>query len=201
MIDWFYSLSRFFTIFFFKFYFRFQAIGTEYIPKSGAFLLACNHTSLLDPLFLGAASSRRLNYMAKEELFNNFLLSFCLRKLGVFPVKRNSHDVGAVREALRRLKAGKPLLVFPEGQRSRNGDISEVQPGIAMLALHASVPVLPAFIKGSKEALARGSRFVRPKKVKVYFGKPFYINKTQSYHEIAKYIRMKIISLSGERIK
>ncbi|MBM3252382.1 MAG: 1-acyl-sn-glycerol-3-phosphate acyltransferase [Candidatus Omnitrophica bacterium] len=195
MIGWFYSLSRFCIIIFLKIFFRLQQEGKENIPDNGGFILASNHVSLLDPLILGVISNRRLNYMAKEELFRNFLLSFWLHRVGAFPVKRKAHDVRAIREALKRLKSSKPLLMFPEGGRSPNGEILDAQPGAAMLAAHTGVPVLPAFIKGSREALAKGSRFLRRTKIIVYFGKPFQINKNKTYQEATERIKSEIVSL------
>lgn len=201
MINWFYSLSRFFIIVFLKLFFRLRAEGKEHIPKIEGFILASNHASLLDPLILGAASNRRLNYMAKEELFRNFLLSFWLRNVGAFPVKRKTHDVGAIREALKRLKNGQPLLMFPEGERGKEGEVLDLQPGAGMLAAHTSVPILPAFVKGSGKALSKGSKFIRPNKITVYFGEPFEVERNQDYLELAKLIKDKISFLDQEKKK
>ncbi|MFH1655596.1 MAG: lysophospholipid acyltransferase family protein [Candidatus Omnitrophota bacterium] len=190
-----YSLTVFLGIVFLKIFSRLQVKGKKSIPESGSFILVSNHVSLLDPLILGAVSHRKLNSMAKEELFSNFLSSFWMRNIKAFPVKRKSHDVGAIREALRRIKSGEPLLMFPEGGRSANGEILDAQPGAGMLAAHTGVPILPVFIKGSREVLTRGSSFIRPKKIIVYFGKPFYISRDQDRQETAKRIKNEIVSL------
>src|SRR6202050_4491514 len=101
-------------------YFPFTAHQTRIIPRRGAFILASNHISNLDPVVLGICSIRRLNFMAKIELFKG-LLGFFLTSLGAFPVKRGESDFGAMREALRRLKMGRVILIFVEGTR-RIGD-------------------------------------------------------------------------------
>src|ERR1700685_856314 len=84
-------------------YFPYKARQTEHIPRQGAFILVSNHISNLDPVVLGICSVRRLNFMAKIELFKG-LLGFFLTNLGAFPVNRGESDFGAMREALRRLK-------------------------------------------------------------------------------------------------
>jgi len=190
-----YTVSRFFIILFGKIFFRLAARGKANIPKDGAFILASNHVSNLDPLMLGAACSRKLGYMSKEELFKNPLLAFWLRNVNAFPVKRQVHDVGAIREALKKLKGGEPLLMFPEGGRSLDGEFSDAQPGVGMLAMHTSVPILPAFIKGSKKAMAKGEHKIRFNKIVVIFGKKFYLDKNQTYEEAANYIKNEIIAL------
>jgi len=190
-----YTVSRFFIILFGKIFFFLQAKGKENIPKSGAFILASNHVSNLDPLMLGAACSRKLGYMSKEELFRSPILAFWLRHVHAFPVKRQVHDVGAIREALKRLKSGQPLLMFPEGGRSADGEFSDVEPGVGMLAMHTSVPILPAFIKGSEKAMAKGSHKISFNKIVVVFGKEFYLDNNQSYEEAANRIKNEIIAL------
>src|ERR1700688_3905208 len=97
-------------------YFPFTAHQTRHIPRQGAFILASNHISNLDPVVLGICSMRRLNFMAKIELFKGFL-GFFLTRLGSFPVKRGESDFVAMREALRRLKEGRVILIFVEGTR------------------------------------------------------------------------------------
>ena len=199
MINWFYGLTCNVFWVFFKILFRIQAKGLENIPESGGFILASNHVSLLDPIALASICNRhniRLNYMSKEELFRNPFFAFLITRLGLFPVKRKSHDVGAIREALRRLKGGMPLLLFPEGGRSSGGDILDTQPGAAMLSVHTSVPILPAFVKGSENALPKGARFIRLKKIIVYFGKPFYIEKSKDYQKATNRIKDAIVALS-----
>jgi len=96
-----------------KILFRLQAKGIEHIPKKGGFILASNHVSYLDPIVLGAISPRKLNFMAKEELFCHPLISWFLSRVGAFPVKRDSADLSALKYALRRLREGKALILFP----------------------------------------------------------------------------------------
>jgi 1-acyl-sn-glycerol-3-phosphate acyltransferase len=122
--------------------------GKKHIPKVGGFILASNHVSYLDPIALGVSSPRKLNYMARHDLFFNHWFSWLLSSVGSFPVKRDSADTSAIKEAMRRLTNGEPLVLFPEGSRRFNGKSSEPQPGIGFLASKLNIPVIPAFIKG-----------------------------------------------------
>ena len=98
-------------------YFPITLYGRENIPARGSFIFASNHLSNLDPMLLGLCSGRRLSYMAKDSLFKNKIIGFILSLVDAFPINREGPDVRALRESLRRLKAGRPLVVFPAGTR------------------------------------------------------------------------------------
>jgi len=191
-----YFFSRFLSLILFKIAFRFKAFGKKNIPKRGAFILASNHISYLDPIALGIACPRKLNFMARHDLFSNYLFSKWLSCVGVFPVKRNSADLSALKEAMRRLKNGAGLVLFPEGSRGFEGDSNQPQPGIGFLAAKLNVPVVPAFVKGSQEALPRGAKFIKPVEVSVYFGKQIIIERRMPYQDIAGLIMENIRHLS-----
>lgn len=213
-----YSISRALILIFLKILFRLDAKGIENVPRQGGFILASNHASNLDPLALGAALPRKLNFMAKDSLFKNPLLRWWLLNVGAFPVKRESADISALREAMRRIKDGNGLLLFPEGTRRSDGTLEMPQGGIGFLAYKLNVPVIPAFISGTQRALPRGSRFIRPVKVSVHFGKPrsFYcvealsnakerdkqisIERRVPYQDIAQDIMKNIRHLSCEEL-
>lgn len=151
-----------------------QVEGVEHIPPSGGFLLAANHTSYLDPPALGVTCPRRLRFMAKKDLFHNPLFGFLLRDLGSFPVERGESDRRALRTALDSLASGLGVVVFPEGRRSLDGTLLPGEPGVALLAARAQVPVVPAGIVGTRGVL-EGRRF-RPgsARIRVRFGPPLY---------------------------
>lgn len=167
-----YTAARLVLIVLFKILFKLEVWGKKNIPKKGGFILASNHTSYLDSLALGVACQRKLNFMARHDLFCNPWFSWLLSKVGAFPVKRNSADISALKEAMRRVKKGNALVVFPEGSRQFEGLSSEPQAGIGFLVSRLGVPVIPAFISGTDKALPRNAKFIRPKKVSVHFGKP-----------------------------
>jgi len=182
-----YTIFRLALILIFKIFFRFQVFGKKHIPKQGGFILASNHASYLDPLALGVACSRKLSYMARHDLFLNPVFSWMLPKIGAFPVKRYSSDPAALKEAMRRLKGGQILVLFPEGSRRANGLSQEVEAGVGFLSAKLDVPVIPAFIKGTQVALPKGARFIRPTKVSVHFGRQVSIERRRvPYQDIAR---------------
>ncbi|MDP2938787.1 MAG: lysophospholipid acyltransferase family protein [Candidatus Omnitrophota bacterium] len=190
-----YHIFRFILILLFKIIFGLEVIGVENIPRRVGFILASNHLSNLDPLILGVACIRELNFMAKEDLFRNSFFSSLLDNVGAFPVRRDYVDVSAIKEAISRLKSGAVVLVFPEGTRGRSEDQLQVQLGVALLANKANCPILPAFITGADKAMPRGSKFIKPTKITVRFGRLLSFDKNQTYEQIANKVGDEIISL------
>lgn len=176
------------------FYLRVE--GMENLPKRGGFILASNHSSNLDPVVLGAVSCRRLDFMAKQDLFEIFFLGWLISKVGSFPVKRGSADLSAIKEAVRRLSSGHAMLLFPEGSRSNDGSVSRPLPGVGFLAAKANVPVVPAFVSGTAKALPKGAKFIRPARIAVRFGRQITLERRMPYQEFAQLIMEKIRNLS-----
>ena len=176
-------------------YFPFTAYHTERIPLKGGFILASNHISNLDPVLLGIASVRRMNFMAKIELFKG-ALGYFLTKLGAFPVKRGESDFGAMREALRRLKEGQALLIFVEGTRRIGNQPTKAQAGVGFLALKSGVPIVPVFVQGTDKVMAPGTKFFKRGRVYATFGEPFSVKDSASYEEAANRILDKIYALA-----
>jgi 1-acyl-sn-glycerol-3-phosphate acyltransferase len=177
-----YYLLRPLAVLLCKILFRIQIKGKENIPKKGGFILASNHLSYLDPVVLGVASPRRLNFMARDDLFDVPIFSSLIRSLGAFPVKRNSPDISAFKEVFKRIRQGKGVVIFPEGRRSPNGRLLSPLAGIGFIAVHLPVPVIPSYIQGTDKALPINSCFIRPKKVKVYLGEQIFIEREKPYN-------------------
>lgn len=190
------NILRFLAAILAKLIFRLKVCGKKNIPKKGGFILASNHISYLDPIILGASCPRKLNFMAKSELFANPVFARFLFKIGVFPVKRKSADISAIKEAIRRVNAGKALLLFPEGSRRQNAEESQPQAGIGFLASKTDAPVIPVFVKGTDKVLPRGAKFPKPEKISVYFGKQIAIERQMPYQKIARQIMDNIRHLS-----
>lgn len=146
---------------------RRQVIGHGNVPATGGFIVAPNHVSYADPPLVGSAMKRPMFFMAKQELFDTPVLGFLIHRTNAFPVKRGQGDIGAIRAAQRLLKSGKPLLMFPEGTRSKDGNYGKARAGVGMIACMMQVPVLPVRIVNSRHMLGF-------KKIKVIFGKPVY---------------------------
>lgn len=175
--------------------FPLQVQGKENVPRKGAVIFASNHLSYLDPMIIGGCFPRYISYLAKDALFKNKVFAFFLNGVGAFPVKRDSADIGAVKEALKRLRAGSPLVLFPEGTRLTSQ--KETHPGIAFIAAKSGIPVVPVYLHGSNQVLPAGAKFPRHHPVSVFFGTPRIYSKETSYEEIADCIMQEIHSCQG----
>lgn len=151
-----------------KLLFPWQVQGRERLPETGGVVLCANHTSFLDPILilLAATDKRQIHVMAKAELFKIPVLNWILKGIEIIPVKRGMADISAVKESLRVLRSGRPLLIFPEGTRVKDGESVEGHPGAVVIAARAGVPVLPVYIQPKKK-LFRKSR--------VIFGEPYQL--------------------------
>ncbi|MFQ5882670.1 MAG: lysophospholipid acyltransferase family protein [Candidatus Methylomirabilales bacterium] len=153
--------------------FRFEVVGKEEVPTTGGVILAANHVSYVDPLFIGVALvERQLHFMAKEELFRSRFLGALIRNLHAFPVRRGQVDHSAVRQCLRLLGEGEALLMFPEGTRGNGMALQEAEEGIGLLAVRSGCPVVPVYVRGTDKILPRGKPIPRIHPVTVYFGQP-----------------------------
>jgi 1-acyl-sn-glycerol-3-phosphate acyltransferase len=154
-------------------FYRLEVTGLENIPSEGGAIVCSNHPGTFDMFFIACKVKRLIHYMAKEELFKNPILAYILPKIGAFPVKRGKGDIDSIRKALKILKDGKILGILPEGTRTGFNNSRKVKPkaGVALIAIKANVPIIPAAISGD---------YSKPfSRVKVKFGAPFYVNSKQ----------------------
>lgn len=142
--------------------------GGENLPEEGGYILALNHTNFRDAIVGKIIARPDARAMAKKELFANKLIAYFLTRFGAFPVDRGSVDMEAMRLSMDVLNGGHPLVIFPEGHRYTDGDIHEVKPGTALIAMRTGAPVIPARIRSSY-------RIFSP--VNVRIGSPFVIEK------------------------
>ncbi|MDQ0337762.1 1-acyl-sn-glycerol-3-phosphate acyltransferase [Caldalkalibacillus uzonensis] len=166
-----YSLCRFILHCLYRILFRYEAVGLKHIPRRGAVLLCANHISNWDPPLVGIPLERRVNFMAKQELFKIPLLAQLLRYLGAFPVKRGASDKRAIRTALSRLQEEKVVVIFPEGTRSKTGQLGKAFTGSGFLALKEPCTVIPVAIIGPYRLF---------RKVKIVYGPPVSIDDLRS---------------------
>ena len=162
---------------------RLRMTGNLNVPRRGGVLLCPNHISDLDPTAVQNASPRALWFMAKRELFGMKLpiigeLGPKMRFMQTFPVDPNEPDRDALKHAAELLKAGQPLVVFPEGYCSKSGELNEIQAGAVMLALRGDVPIVPVGLWGTQSVMPYGSLIMRPtlNRVHVHFGQPLYFD-------------------------
>lgn len=186
---------------FFKAYLKFKVVGRGNVPKEGAFIFAANHSSYLDPIILGISSYRNLNYMARDTLFSRPLFGWVMKQIHSFPVKRHDNDFRAIKESLKKLKEGKPLVIFPEGARSKDENLKKGKPGIGFVAAKTRVPIVPAYIKGSFEAMPGGMDSLKRRPVTIYIGRPIKFNGTtaskEAYQKISDEVMRNIAELKS----
>ncbi len=178
--------------------FRFRVVGKEEVPTTEGVILAANHVSYVDPLFIGGAIlERQLHFMAKEELFRVPFLGAVIRGLHAVPVRRGQVDYAAIRQSLRLLEEGEILGIFPEGTRGDGMALQGAEEGIGLLAARSGCPVVPVYVHGTDSVLPRGKRIPRLHPVTIYFGHPLRLAGEVS----AKESRGNYRSLSEEVMK
>lgn len=176
----FYRLIRLLAWLLLKIIFRLSVRGQKNIPRQGGFILAANHRSFLDPVVLAVSCPRPVFFLAKEELFiHNALFGRFITALNAIPLQRNSRDLRALRRVVSELKAGKVFIIFPEGRRLAEGEDIRPMKGVGLLAVKADVPIAPAFIEGTAQALPINGSRISPHKIKVCFGQPIFPQSAQ----------------------
>jgi 1-acyl-sn-glycerol-3-phosphate acyltransferase len=141
--------------------FSYRSVGSRHMPRRGPVLLIANHESFLDPLAVGLAVRRKIHYMARKTLFKNRAFGSYLLSVGCVPVDQEGVAKEGLKTSLELLQAGKPLLLFPEGERSWTGQMQAFKPGILLLIKRAPVPVVPVGIAGAFEAYPRTAKLPR----------------------------------------
>lgn len=179
-MNWLYCLLKIFFVPFFTIFFRTEVHGLENIPKEGGMILAANHKSNWDPPFLGTYLFRPVSYMAKEELFRNKIFAWAIRKCYAFPVKRGAGDRSALKNAVKELKKGYCVGIFPEGTRSKDGKLRAAGSGVSLMAQMANVPVVPSAIIGTEKIFSK-KNFLP--KLKVIYGKPLFFDRKKKSRE------------------
>ncbi|MHA1734407.1 MAG: lysophospholipid acyltransferase family protein [Promethearchaeota archaeon] len=158
---------------FLRFYWNYRVEGSMF-PDFGSGIVVANHQSHLDPFFVGCAAQRRIRWMSKEENFKTPVMTSLFRNFGAFPIKRGSGDAKALKIARRVVKDGEWLGIFPEGTRSLDGQIQPFRSGAIRLAIQLGVPIVPAYVDGSRDVLPKGSLFMKPGFVTVRIGEPIF---------------------------
>ncbi len=166
-----------------KIFFNFQVIGEENIPDNGNIVIAANHKSNLDPIFVAAAiRNREVAAIAKKELFKIKPLSYILNKLNVIPINREKPDVSTIKNILRAIKDGYILGIFPEGTRMKEPGFGEAKAGLALFAIKGKADIVPISIISNYKIF---------NKVTIYIDKPISLD---------EYYKQKLTSEDYERI-
>ncbi len=167
---WFH-LVRLFSLTFFKFFHSFRTSGADSLPP-GPLILAPNHASYLDPPATGCGLFRVTYYLARHTLFKPPIASWLLPSIGSIPVNQNSPGPSSLKNIFEVFKNKGTLVLFPEGQRSFDGNLLKAEPVIGMIAARANVPVVPVHIIGSRGAMPRNGSWHPFRPVRVVYGQP-----------------------------
>ena len=182
---------------------QFTFTGEAHIPRKGGAILAMNHVGYLDFALIGTAAlpaNRLIRFMAKKEIFDNKLAGPLMRCMHHINVDRNNGSASFV-AALRALRGGEIIGIFPEGTISKSFEIKELKSGAVRLAMGSNVPVIPAVIWGSQRIWTKGvKRDLRRKNVPIYvtFGEPLHFEKGSDVEAGEKILREKMIALLHE---
>ncbi len=152
--------------------FQLRCLGRQHVPPEGGVLVCSNHQSYLDPVVVGMCFQRRLNYLARKTLFRFTLFRWLIEYLDAIPIDRDGMGVGGLKETLRRLKRGEMVLIFPEGTRTKDGQVGPLHPGFCAVARRGSVHVLPVGFDGAYQAWPRHARWPRRTRIAVVIGQP-----------------------------
>ena len=150
--------------------YRARSIGVENVPRTGPVIVTPNHFSQMDHFFAAVYLRRKVQFMAKSQLFKNPPITYILKHGGVFPVRRGYNDEEAFKTAHTVLGRGGVVLMYAEGGRSRTGALGEPKRGVGKLALESGAPVVPVAIHGS--AYVRGWKRLQFPKVTIQYGEP-----------------------------
>jgi len=177
MPSWFYQPGAFICGLLARLFFRARVEGVEHVPRTGPFILVANHCSNLDPPIIGWATGNKvgrvIHFMAKMEMRRWPLAGWLSQSSGVIFVRRGEADRAAQKAALDALAAGRPIALFPEGTRSRDGHLRQGRGGAAFLAMRSGAPLLPVAISGTHRIFPGRSRFPHASRVVVRIGEPF----------------------------
>ncbi len=183
--------------------FRLRVAGSDFVPRRGGVILACNHASYADPVFIGVAAGRELSYVTKREAFLVPILGWLMRKMNALPIDRSRGDRGALRRIEQCLKAGGAMFLSPEGTRNKTSRLRPPKDGVGMLAYRVRVPVVPVYISGTANLW---TSLIGLNRVTVRFGKPICAvpgglpaRRRAAYHSISSEVMRRIGNLQPRR--
>jgi 1-acyl-sn-glycerol-3-phosphate acyltransferase len=169
--------------------------GQKNVPLVGGVLVVSNHQSHLDPPLVGAGCPRQMTFLARMTLFRFSPFGKLIRSLGAIPIDREGSALSGIRATLAALRDGQIVLVFPEGTRSRDGDLGSFKGGLTLVARRARVPILPAAVQGAYDAWPRSASFPSLRTVHVHYGRII------TPQQIASCSEQELVGLVEERVQ
>ena len=159
----------------FRVFFRCRVYHPERIPATGPALLASNHASFMDPPFIGCSANREISYLARDSLFRFPVFGDILRYINVIPVDRGGRNPKGLKIIASKLRHGKPVILFPEGTRTPDGNMHSAKSGVGLLAIKSDAPIVPIRVFGTYETYGRHLKWPKPGRISVKFGHPIYL--------------------------
>ena len=174
------SLMRFLFYTVFRYFFRLAGLvlfkyhcqGRHHLPGTGGAIICANHQSHLDPPLVGMAPSRHCIYLARKSLFKNPVFGFIISMLDAIPLNRDGMGIEGIKATLRKLKAGETVVMFPEGTRTKTGEMQSLKSGFITLARRAKVPLVPCGFVGAYDCLPRGGKLPQFERIRCVYGPP-----------------------------
>ncbi|MDR1477476.1 MAG: 1-acyl-sn-glycerol-3-phosphate acyltransferase [Planctomycetaceae bacterium] len=195
----FYYLVRIPVSIFFRVFYRARFFGYNNMPSEGGLLVASNHQSYYDPVLIAAGlRRRRLNFLAKKQLFVFKPLAWLIDSLDAIPLDIDGIGYEGIKISLKRLRNGEAILIFPEGARTWDGEIGEFKKGSLSLAKQTKSAILPTAIDGCYQSWPRTNKLPYPLgKIRVIYGKPLQYDdfKKLSEEELRELVKTKIAEL------
>lgn len=170
----FYRIAHLLVTLFFKIVFGFRVKGNEVVPERGRVILASNHVSGWDPPALGIATKREVFFLAKKELFSIPILGWLIKMLNAIPIERGAGDIHALKTFISILNHDNAVILFPEGTRSKTGELGEAREGVGLIALKTNSDIIPVYISGTRKIQ---KAILRKPRVQVIFGNRIYLKK------------------------
>jgi 1-acyl-sn-glycerol-3-phosphate acyltransferase len=164
-----YRIARFAVRSFWKLLFGLRVYGQRNLRFREHFIFASNHISYADPPIVGSCLNREVSFVAKKELFRNRLFGWLIRSFNAIPIDRDEIDRSTLRLLISKLRSKESVLMFPEGTRSRNGELGTFKGGIGFLSLHTGTTVVPLLVRGSN---GLGRCLTRRERLELYIGPP-----------------------------
>ena len=171
-------------------FFRLRFYGRENIPRSGAYILAGNHQSYLDPVFCGVGIRRRLTFVARDTLFKYRPFGWLIHSVNAIPIERGKPDISAIKTFIARLRQGEAVCLYPEATRTHDGRIIPFKAGFGLLCRRSKAAVVPVLVDGAFECWPRQKKLFQPGRVTIWYGKtldPEQI-RTMTNEELADYL-------------
>ena len=200
-----YSLLRVFARLIAVTFYRLRCEGRDNWPAFGGGLVCSNHQSFFDPPLIGMTCPRQMNYLARESLFKVPVLKQVMTFLDAIPIDLEGSGLSGLKETMKRLRAGELVLIFPEGTRTFDGELSPLKPGFCSVARRSRVPLIPVGMDGAFQAWPRTSPLPLPGKLAVVIGRPISPEDVESMNDEALVAeldcRMRACHLEARRIR